>query len=349
MNDSFDARKEQPIRPEQELVPVESLWETTGDEPRGRKTQQKITSHPVPNAWLPALVLCSAAPVMFILQLTPIAWLLLLFGFFLSIKFQGRARREQRAELLRSTPNPKHPFNMIRVLMYQRSLRQPGLTRDLFLIAAGMLIVHAIDLSARLDTWSMFAFTVVLGAAVVFPYTVSRRVYQDHVVKFPWRAGGAWNIWQWLWLVVVLFAAWILLPWYFTASGAYHNWPAVTDMNLIVRLFVGVSAVGIWDELFFICVIFALLRRHMPDWQANLLQAIVFVSFLWELGYQSWGPLLTIPFALVQGVIYVKTKSLGYVVTVHLLFDAVVFLALIHAHNPGSLNAIFPFTSVFVR
>ena len=57
-----------------------------------------------------------------------------------------------------------------------------------------------------------------------------------------------------------------------------------------------------------------------------MLQAIVFVSFLWELGYQAWGPLLTIPFALLQGFIFMKTRSLTYVVTVHLLFDAVVFL-----------------------
>ena len=28
-------------------------------------------------------------------------------------------------------------------------------------------------------------------------------------------------------------------------------------------------------------------------WQANILQAIIFVSFLWELGYQAWGPFLT--------------------------------------------------------
>ena len=66
----------------------------------------------------------------------------------------------------------------------------------------------------------------------------------------------------------------------------------------------------------------------------NLLQAIVFVSFLWELGYRSWGPALTIPFALVQGWIFATTASLGYVVTVHLLFDAIVFLVLVHAHNP---------------
>jgi membrane protease YdiL (CAAX protease family) len=60
----------------------------------------------------------------------------------------------------------------------------------------------------------------------------------------------------------------------------------------------------------------------------------VFVSFLWELGYRSWGPLLTIPFALVQGWIFARTKSLTYVVCVHLLFDAIVFAVLVHAHHP---------------
>ncbi|MCZ4501180.1 MAG: Abortive phage infection protein, partial [Marmoricola sp.] len=124
-----------------------------------------------------------------------------------------------------------------------------------------------------------------------------------------------------------------ILPTYFITSGSYKNWPAIHSVDEIDRLFVGVNAVGIWDELFFICVVFALLRRHFPLWQANLLQAAIFVSFLWELGYQSWGPLLTIPFALLQGWIFSKTKSLTYVVCVHLLFDLVVFLVLVHAHN----------------
>ncbi len=84
---------------------------------------------------------------------------------------------------------------------------------------------------------------------------------------------------------------------------------------------------------------FVLFKRHFPVWQANLLQMVIFVSFLWELGYQAWGPLLTIPFALLQGWIYSQTKSLPYVLTVHLLFDAIVFLVIVHARNGG----VFPF------
>ena len=39
------------------------------------------------------------------------------------------------------------------------------------------------------------------------------------------------------------------------------------------------------------------------------------------------------PFALVQGWIFKLTGSLAYIVCVHLLFDFVLFLVLVHAHN----------------
>ncbi len=219
--------------------------------------------------------------------------------------------------------------------------RTPSLVRDLSLITVGLLIVSVIDLKAELDNLAFLRFTLALGGAVAVPYVISRFVYRDWAIRFPWRGGGRWTTFQWSWLIGVLILGWLILPFYFITSGVYTNWPVVDTPDLIARLFVGVGAVGIWDELFFICTVFTLLRRHFPDWQANILQAIVFVSFLWELGYQAWGPLLTIPFALVQAYIFKRTRSLTYVVTVHLLFDAVVFLVLVHAHNPGVLDGLF--------
>ena len=261
----------------------------------------------------PALLVCLAAPAFFVLLLPWLGWLLLAAGV-------GAAW-----------------------LMERGRVRVPGpsLTRDLSLIALGMLIVSAISLEAKLDDLSMLRFTLALGCAVVVPYAVSRWVYRDRAIAFPWRGGGRWRGWQWAWLGAVLVLGWLILPFYFITSGVYLNWPVVDTPDLIGRLFIGVGAVGIWDELFFICTVFALLRRHFADAAANVLQAIVFVSFLWELGYRAWGPVLTIPFALLQAVIFLKTRSLGYVVTVHLLFDAVVFAVLVHAHNPGLLDAVF--------
>ncbi|MGB4779321.1 MAG: CPBP family intramembrane glutamic endopeptidase [Microbacterium sp.] len=265
---------------------------------------------------VPALLVCLAAPAFFVLLTPWLGWLLLAAGL-VSAWLVERGRVTASA---------------------------PSLTRDLSLIAVGMLIVSAISLEAKLDDLSMLRFTLALGGAVVVPYAVSRWVYRDRAIAFPWRGtrgGKRWRGWQWGWLAAVLGLGWLILPFYFISSGVYRNWPQVDSPELIARLFVGVGAVGIWDELFFICTVFALLRRHFADVAANVLQVVVFVSFLWELGYRAWGPVLTIPFALLQAVIFLKTRSLGYVVTVHLLFDAVVFAVLVHAHNPGLLDGVF--------
>ena len=209
------------------------------------------------------------------------------------------------------------------------------LFRDLLLIAVGMVIVSTISVKADISWGNFFLVGIVLAAAVAVPYLISRFVFKDRVIRFIWRGGGNWTRVQWGYLVLVLFLGWLILPFYFITSGVYLNWPAVYTADEIGRLFVGVNAVGTWDELFFILTVFVLLKRHFPTWQANILQAVIFVSFLWELGYQAWGPVLTTAFALLQGWIYSKTKSLPYVLTVHLLFDAVVFLVIVHARNDG--------------
>ncbi|WP_235038065.1 CPBP family intramembrane glutamic endopeptidase [Microbacterium sp. 18062] len=269
---------------------------------------------------LPALLVCLAAPAFFVLLTPWLGWLLLATG------LAAAWWLDRRGEPVDAGIG---------------SSRRPSLLRDLSLIGLGLLIVSAIPLAAELDNAAMLRFTLALGGAVAVPYLVSRFVYRDHGIRFPWRGGGRWTLFQWSWLAAVLVLGWLILPFYFITSGVYLNWPVVDTPDLIARLFVGVGTVGIWDELFFVCTVFALLRRHLRDPVANVLQMIVFVSFLWELGYRAWGPALTIPFALLQGFIFLRTRSLAYVVTVHLLFDAVVFAVLVHAHNPGLLDGWF--------
>ncbi|RAZ31849.1 CPBP family intramembrane metalloprotease [Microbacterium sp. SMR1] len=274
-----------------------------------------MAARPVVSAsTVPALLVCLAAPAFFVVLQPWLGWTLLILGLISALGVdRWRVGEETR----------------------------PSLARDLSLIALGLVVVSLIDLKAELDNLAMLRFTLALGGAVLLPYLVSRFVYRDHAIRFPWRGGGRWTTFQWVWLAAVLVLGWLILPFYFITSGVYTNWPVVDTPDLIARLFVGVGAVGIWDELFFICTCFALLRRHFADVSANVLQMIVFVSFLWELGYRAWGPVLTIPFALLQGYIFLRTRSLTYVVTVHLLFDAVVFGVLVHAHNPGLLDALF--------
>jgi membrane protease YdiL (CAAX protease family) len=269
--------------------------------------QSAVRTHPI--GLVPAVLVCGAA--------------VLLFGFMVPIA--GYAMLVA---------------GLVVAWLTDRSGRTSRLLPDLFLIALGQAIISTISLAADISYPSMVKFAVVLGLAVAVPYVISRYWYGDRIIRFPWRTGRRWTRTQWLYLIGVIVAGWLILPFYFITSGVYTNWPTVTTPDEIARLFVGVNAVGTWDELFFICTVFALLRRHFPTWQANLLQTIVFVSFLWELGYQSWGPLLTIPFALIQGYTFKLTKSLTYVLVVHLIFDAVVFCVIVYAHN--GWPAIFP-------
>ncbi|MEZ5189871.1 MAG: CPBP family intramembrane glutamic endopeptidase [Schumannella sp.] len=207
------------------------------------------------------------------------------------------------------------------------------LGRDLGLIGIGVAIVSTTSVEADVEWTAFIRIGTVLALAVTVPFLLDRFVLRRRAIRFPWRSREKKTRLELAYVVAVPLLGFLILPFYFIRSGAYLNWPQITDLGELARFFVGVNAVGTWDELFFICTVFTLLRRHFPVWQANLLQAVIFVSFLWELGYRAWGPLLTIPFALLQGWLFAKTRSLGYVLTVHLLFDAIVFLAIVHAHN----------------
>jgi hypothetical protein len=262
-------------------------------------------------ALVPALLLSGSAPFMFAWRGTSVAQTLVAYGMLV--------------------------LALILAWLFDRRRLTEGLYRDLLLIATGMVIVSTISVKADISWGNFFLVGFVLAAAVAVPYLISRYAFKDRVIRFPWRGGWPWSRVQWGYIALVLVLGWLILPFYFITSGVYLNWPNVVAPDEIGRLFVGVNAVGTWDELFFILTVFVLYKRHFPVWQANLLQMVIFVSFLWELGYQSWGPLLTIPFALLQGWIYSKTKSLPYVLTVHLLFDAIVFLVIVHARNPGVL------------
>lgn len=207
------------------------------------------------------------------------------------------------------------------------------LARDLALIAFGLVAVSLTSVNTDISVGHMAEMGLALTVAVAGPYLVSRYVYGEHAIRFPIPRGHRFTAAERWYLVAVVVLGWLILPVYMIRSGVYQNWPAASDVSTISRLFLGTNALGIWDELFFICTCFALLRRHYPDWLANLVQAVLFTSFLWELGFKSWGPILIYPFALVQGWTFRLTRSLTYVVCVHLLFDLVLFLVLVHAHN----------------
>lgn len=205
--------------------------------------------------------------------------------------------------------------------------------RDLLLVAIGVFVVSLVPVTTDISYLHMFQMALAMTAAVGIPYAISRYAYKDHLIKFPLGFKEPWGKEKWLYLGLVFIVGFFVLPFYMISTGMYTNWPAASDASTVFRLFLGTNALGIWDELFFICTVFVVFRKYVSFWAANMLQAVLFTSFLYELGFEGIGPFMIYLFALTQGYIFKKTHSLFYLLCVHLLFDFILFLVLLHAHN----------------
>lgn len=209
--------------------------------------------------------------------------------------------------------------------------------RDMALLHISLAILGLTPISTDISYGHMAVMAAMLLLAVAIPYIVSRYVYKDYRIRFPFHHGRGWYKSEIFYIVFTAAASYLILPFYLSSTGAYLNWPSATDADSTFRLFLGTNGLGIWDELFFICTVLGILRLYFPFFWANLFQSVLFTAFLYELGFIGWGPLAIFVFALLQGYIFKKTESLLYVVTIHLTLDFVLFLALIHAYYPEAV------------
>jgi hypothetical protein len=214
---------------------------------------------------------------------------------------------------------------------------QPDPARRHFLISQGaLLLVMLTPINTSLTTRHMIVMSM-LPLAVALPAIISRKVFHDDVIQFPFRHGRRWYRLETSYIAVTLVIAYTLLPVYFATTAAQHNWTVQLHADPLVRLLIGTQLVGLWDELFFVNTLLSLWRRHLPFVWANLAQATVFTTFLFQLGFRAWAPPLLFLFALSQGYIYKRTASLIYIITIHQTLDLVLYLALIHAYYPSAM------------
>jgi len=75
--------------------------------------------------------------------------------------------------------------------------------------------------------------------------------------------------------------------------------------------------------------------RHFRFAEANLAQAVFFTSFLHEMAFVGWGPVVIYGFALLQGLTYHRTRSLLYIIVLHLMFDSILFYMIANRWYPG--------------
>ncbi len=209
--------------------------------------------------------------------------------------------------------------------------------RDIALLLATLVVVAFTPINTDVSWRHMVQMGLVMGLAVAGPFFITRRLFKDQHIRFPFGFGRAWYKTEIFYVLLTAVLSYLLLPFYL-GQGSYLNWSVQLDPSHTIRLFIGTNALGIWDELFFIGTVLALLRAHLPFIWANLIQATLFTTFLYELGFRGWGPCIIFFFTLSQGYIFSKRKSFLYIVTIHLTIDFVLFLTLIHLHHPQYLR-----------
>lgn len=146
---------------------------------------------------------------------------------------------------------------------------------------------------------------------------------------------------RWLDVVYVVIAiplAWTVFEIYFKMVNpdVPTHWyqPPQPDTEALWRLFTGINAVGIWDELFFINTVYAILRSVYPYYWANLGQAIIYASVLYQMAFTGIGPVLVFLFALTQGAMFERSEGLLYVLAVHIIVDIFLLAAILSHYYP---------------
>jgi membrane protease YdiL (CAAX protease family) len=208
---------------------------------------------------------------------------------------------------------------------------------NIFLIYLSLSLLGITTITTDVSYQHMVMMGTTLILAVIIPYLISRYLYTDHVVQFQWHHGRQWYKTEILYIFFTAAISYLLLPFFLRDTGSYQNWTVEPGVDNLIRLFIGTNGLGLWDELFFVSTVLGILRRYLPFAQANIVQSILFTSFLYELGFRGWGFLMIFVFALIQGYVFKKTESLLYVITIHLTLDFILYLALIHSHHPDWL------------
>lgn len=223
-------------------------------------------------------------------------------------------------------------LGLVTLLFCEKNFR-----KDIFLLYTSLALLGITPITTDISPLHFLQAGITLPLAIIIPYTVSRFIYKDYLVRFPFHHGRSWYKIEIFYVFLTAIVAYITLPFALWHTGSYMNWTVEPGANYLIRLFIGTNGLGIWDELFFISTVLGILRRHLIFPLANILQSILFTSFLYELGFRGWLFIVIFLFALLQGYIFKKTESLLYVITIHLTLDLILYLALIHAHHPDWL------------
>ncbi len=212
---------------------------------------------------------------------------------------------------------------------------EPALRRRLGVLLGCVALLAAIDINASTSNRNFVQIGVPFLLVILVPALILGRT-DPGVIRYRFWP-KVWRKADIVYTILSVPLAWLILEFYWWVNpDQYLQWalPPEPDPGEIKRLFIGINAVGIWDELFFVNTVFAVLRSLFRFPVANALQAVVYTSVLFDMAFIGIGPLIIYVFAWTQGSMFEKSESLLWVLIVHLIVDFFLVAAIVHSYYP---------------
>lgn len=219
--------------------------------------------------------------------------------------------------------------------LWRLRLESSSRQRSYLALAVSLGLLALAPISTNLSTPHVIALFIPFVLVLILPPLILRR---PEVITFRfWPRQLDWlDVGYTLSAIPLAWAAFML---YFgvLSPEVPYNWSlsAQPQNAELWRLFFGINAVGIWDELFFINICFAVLRSLFPFNIANPAQAVIYTTVLYDMAFTGWGPLFVYLLALTQGTMYERSRVLLWVLLVHLIVDYFLFQAIIETYYPA--------------
>jgi len=207
------------------------------------------------------------------------------------------------------------------------------------LLAYTIIILWLTRIDGDTSNTHSLELALMLGVGILVMPALAAKYWLKQPLDYSW-VSGRWSLRMLLWLPAGFVIGFGFMWLYFNVltPTLHHSWPLPLTgerTEAMWRLFWGCNFVGVWDELAFINFVFVLLSRHFGFREANFAQAVFFTSFLHEMAFVGWGPAVIFMFALIQGYTYKKTRSLLYIVILHLMIDTILFYMIANRWYPG--------------
>lgn len=217
---------------------------------------------------------------------------------------------------------------------------EPKLRRRVGVLLGCVVLLAICDINTSLSSENFLHVGLFFTAVIVLPGLIQR--FGDRgVIRYRFLP----ERWRWhdvIYTILSIPLAWLVLKGYEWGNREWLNhelfeqWsmPAEADAGEIRRLFIGINLVGIWDELFFVNVCFALFRSLFRFPVANAMQAVIYTAVLFDMAFVGLGVFIVFAFAWTQGSMFEKSEGLLWVLVVHLIVDFFLVAMIVQHYYP---------------